>query len=75
MKGNSAVRMWRSFVVTAAATPSARHEPGREEDKREETTPRPALTGYTLAWDPYEVWLKRVKEPRDRREPRARLAD
>jgi hypothetical protein len=27
--------------------------------------------GQPLAWDPYDVWLKRVKEPRDRRAPRS----
>jgi hypothetical protein len=70
MKGNNAVRIWRSFVVTAAATPRALSEPEREEEKAA-TAPGPAFTGYSLAWDPYEVWLKRVKEPRDRREPRS----
>jgi hypothetical protein len=69
MKGNSAVRIWRSFVVAAASSPRAVGGRQREDaDENEATTPGPAVTRDPLAWDPYEVWLKRVKEPRDRRE-------
>jgi hypothetical protein len=70
MKGNHAVRIWRSFVLAAAGAPRVLDERERDEEQGDETTPVPALTGSRLAWDPYEVWLKRVKEPRDRREPR-----
>ena len=71
MKGTNAVRIWRSFVVAAAGAPRVLDERERDEEQGEGTTPVRALTGYSLAWDPYEVWLKRVKEPRDRREPRS----
>lgn len=30
-------------------------------------------TGSTVAWDPYEVWLTRVKQPRERSERRPPL--
>jgi hypothetical protein len=69
MKGYNTVRIWRSFVVAASGAPRVLDERGEEQG--EEPTPVPALTGHSLAWDPYEVWLKRVKEPRDRREPRS----
>lgn len=26
-----------------------------------------AIVKSAAAWDPYEVWLRRIKEPRDRR--------
>lgn len=30
----------------------------------------PVDPAITQAWDPYDVWLKRVKQPRDRRPQR-----
>jgi hypothetical protein len=66
MKGNNAVRMWRSFVVAAAVSPGTPDHRERDEE-RLPIRLGPAATGSPAAWDPYEVWLKRVKEPRDRR--------
>jgi len=67
MKGTSAQGVWRSFVVNAAAEPRT----SKVEDRgRVQAQGLPTLD-RSLAWDPYEVWLKRVKEPRDRRAPRS----
>lgn len=35
----------------------------------------PRDTSATVAWDPYEVWLTRVKQPRDRAEARSARPD
>ena len=67
MKGTGAQRVWRSFIVNAASEPRA----SMVEDKARTATAVSPTPGHALAWDPYDVWLKRVKEPRDRREPRS----
>ena len=38
---------------------------GKSDDERNECSPKPA------SWDPLEVWLTRVKQPRDRAALRA----
>jgi len=67
MKGTSAQGVWRSFIVNAAAEPRT----SRVDDRGRTPAGIPASVGQPLAWDPYDVWLKRVKEPRDRRAPRS----
>jgi hypothetical protein len=61
MKGNHEGRIWRETLraeATAVSAGSAIAGSGVG-TARAVTTPR--------AWDPYEVWLNRVKLPRDRR--------
>jgi hypothetical protein len=45
---------------------AAVHREGTEMSPQELPT-NPAAAG---SWDPYDVWLKRVKQPRDRQLPR-----
>ena len=66
MKGNTQ-DVWRSFVVNAASEPRL----SIVKDAGQPKSNSPSTSGSVLAWDPYDVWLKRVKEPRDRREPRS----
>jgi hypothetical protein len=62
-KGHSALR----FVLTAFEPSVKKPRPSLREpiaaDPRVEAPPN----GSPAAWDPYDVWLTRVKLPRDRR--------
>jgi hypothetical protein len=55
---------WRDF----AATRSASSEESRSGAKRPAVVSFSRAPVESSAWDPYEVWLTRVKQPRDARE-------
>jgi len=62
MKGHHEGRGWRETLRVEATTMS---NTGSSLDSGSNGS---AATGATVrAWDPYEVWLKRVKQPRDQR--------
>lgn len=65
MIGNNRDTMsWRDHAMARAAT-SAENHTGSMSTPVVEIRKAPLETS---AWDPYEVWLTRVKQPRDARE-------
>ena len=62
MKGHNEGRAWRETIraeATAMSNAASVVEGSNHASQASVATVR--------AWDPYEVWLKRVKQPRDRR--------
>jgi hypothetical protein len=62
MKGHQEGRGWRETMRAEATTVS---NAGSAAESGGHGAGGPVA--IVRAWDPYEVWLKRVKQPRDRR--------
>jgi hypothetical protein len=62
-KGNSAL----SIVLTAFEPVAGQPRALPTESSAASPIAQPPRVGRTAAWDPYDVWLTRVKLPRDRK--------
>ena len=65
MKGHYEGRGWRETIRAEATAMSTTGSSAVESGSN--GIPTTGARVQAQAWDPYDVWLKRVKQPRDRR--------
>ena len=65
MKGHYEGRGWRETIRAEATAMSTTGSSAVESGSN--GIPTTGATVQAQAWDPYDVWLKRVKQPRDRK--------